>query len=372
MYEHRLIPTLTYLILFIFPSFLQADNSSCGEAMLVATGTYEVEAFSGNGAVFEGATAAVWYRFEPTERGVFTVSSCDGGGNTRLVVMLLDDCTATSNIQIINSVEDNCADGKGGMTASTLDVVAVPGFSFVIYWDNGQSEDGFTWNLTFEPEVTTPPGAACETAEMITDGDHQIDTLVGTGAAFLDAVSAKWYSYTPEFDGVLWINSCSSNIDTRLFIWGGVCGALQIYSQDDNGCTGSNAASLDGQLTIVEGGKTYYIYWDDHGSNKGFEFNVFLGPLPTSVKEPNWAKDLTLYPNPVDNQLFIDYDFEATTDLQVTILNNLGQQLWLENWQSFQKGRLELPTDNLAEGLYFLNLKTAKAQVTKTFIVNRF
>jgi len=372
MYEHQLTKTLAYLILFIFPSFLHADNISCSEAMLVEVGTYEVTAFTGNGAVFEGATAAVWYRFEPTERGVFTVSSCGGGGDTRLVVMLLDDCSNTSNLQIINSVEDNCADGNGGMTASTVDVVAVPGFSFVIYWDNGQSEDGFTWNLTFEAEGITPAGAACETAEMITDGDYQIDTLIGTGAAFLDAVSAQWYSYTAAFDGILSINACSSNVDTRLFVWEGVCGELQIHSQDDNGCNGSNSSTLDSTFPVVEAGKTYLIYWDDHGSNEGFTFNVFLSPLPVSTQEPDWAKDMKLYPNPVDNQLVIDYEFGESTDLQVTVLNNLGQQLLIENWQSFQKGRFDLPTDNLSEGIYFLNLKTGRAQVTRTFVVNRF
>lgn len=371
MYKHLLNSIFACLFIIAFPIFSNADNTSCAEAILIEEGTYEVTAFTGDGAVFDGATAAVWYRYEPTERGVFTVSSCDGGGNTRLVVMLLDDCSAITNLQIINSVEDNCADGNGGMTASTLDVVAVPGFSFVIYWDNGQSEDGFTWNLTFEPETITPPGAACETAEMITDGDHEIDTLIGTGAAFLDAVSAKWYSYTPEFDGILWINSCSSNVDTRLFIWEGICGELQIFSQDDNSCNGSNGSSLDFSFPIVEGGKTYLIYWDDHGSNEGFTFNLFLGPLPLATREPDWAKDLNLYPNPVDNQLFINYEFDEATDLQLTIFNNLGQQLLIENWQSFQKGRLDLPTDHLSEGLYIMNLKTANAQVSRTFVVNR-
>lgn len=370
MSKHLLNSFLACLITIIFPSYTIANNA-CADATIVTPGTYEVEAFTGDGAVFQGASAAVWYRFEPTERGVFTVSSCEGGGDTRLVVMLLDDCSATSTLQLINSAEDNCADGKGGMTASTLDVVAVPGFSFVIYWDNGQSEDGFSWSLAFEAEGDTPAGAACETAEMIIDGDHQIDTLIGTGAAFTDAVSARWYAYTPEFDGVLWINSCSSAVDTRLFIWEGVCGELQVLSQDDNGCNGSNGASLGNPLSIVEGGKTYLIYWDDHGSNKGFTFSVFLGPLPLLTQEPEWAEKLKLYPNPIDNQLFVGYEFEKSTDLQITILNNLGQQLHVENWQSFHKGQIDLPAQNLPEGFYYLNIKTAKAQVTRTFVVNR-
>ncbi len=369
MYKHPLSHLLACLFIFFIPNFSSANNT-CADAILVEPDTYEVEAFTGDGAVFQGATAAVWYRYEPTERGVFTVSSCGGGGDTRLVIMLLDDCSAAAGLQIINSAEDNCEDGNGGMTASTADVVAVPGFSFVIYWDNGQSEDGFTWTLTFEAEGTTPAGAACETAEFITDGDHQVDTLTGTGAAFLDAVSAQWYAYTPAFDGTLFVNSCASGVDTRLFIWEGICGALQILAQDDNGCDNSNASSLEAQSTIVAAGETYLIYWDDHGSNEGFSFTVFLDPLRTSTQEPKWANSLKLYPNPVDKQLFVDYEFGLPTDLQLTIFNQLGQQLLTENWRQFQKGSIDVPTDNLPNGLYFLNLTTNKEQVTRTFYVN--
>ena len=58
------------------------------------------------------------------------------------------------------------------------------------------------------------------------------------------------------------------------------------------------------------------------------------------------------------------------TDLQLTIFNQIGQQLLTENWRQFQKGSIDVPTDNLPDGMYFLNLSTNKEQVTRTFFVS--
>ena len=360
----------TFLFLTFIPQKGRTQNSTCVDAIVVPVGTYEVTDFSGNGAVFQGATAAAWYRFEPTTAGVFTVSSCDGGGDTRLVIMLLDDCANSDNLQIINSAEDNCADGKGGNTASTISVVATAGFSYVIYWDNGQSEDGFTWSLSFESEESSIEGSTCETAIPITIGTHQVDSLAGIGAAFSDAVSAKWYQYTPEKTSVLAINSCESNINTRLFIFAGGCEPSQIIGQDDDGC-GTSGASMLSDNTIVDSGKVYYVYWDDHWSKEGFSFQLDLVELPSAISEPVWAKDIQLYPNPATHHLLVHYTFQEYKDLTMTIFNSLGQAFLLEHWRAFNVGQIEIPLTDFSEGIYFLRLNSAEGQVTRQFVISR-
>ena len=362
---------LLAVLLLLFTAFIgNSQNSICDSALVIPIGTYEVTNFTGNGAVFAGATSAVWYRFEPTVDGVFTVSSCDGGGDTRLVLMLLDDCANISTLQIINSAEDNCADGKGGNTASSIEAVAISGVSYVIYWDNGQSNDGFTWQLTFESEENAVEGATCETAIPITAGAHQVDSLIGIGATFLDAVSAKWYQYIPETSHLLKINSCESEVNTRLFVFENGCGTSQIIAQNDDGCGVNGASRLEEEI-IVDSGQIYYIYWDDHWSKKGFNFQLIIEDIPVAVDDPVWAKEFIIYPNPVSNVLSAKYDLIKETDVKMTIYNSIGQAVLQKNWQSFNHGIVSIPINELPEGVYFLNLLANEGQLTRSFLIDR-
>jgi len=370
MYKYLLTSLLAVLLIFFIPATGNSQNATCEDAITISVGTYEVTGFTGDGAVFQGATAAVWYRFEPTTDGVFTVSSCGGGGDTRLVIMTLADCGNTGSLQIINSAEDNCPDGKGGNTASTIDVVATAGFSYVIYWDNGQSNDGFTWQLTFETEERSVEGATCETAIPITDGTYRVDSLIGIGAAFTDAVSAKWYQYVPATNHILDINACESGVNTRLFIFENGCAPNQIFAQNDDGC-GVSGASLLAEEVIVDSGQVYYIYWDDHWSKEGFNFQLNIEDIPVAINDPIWSKALLIYPNPASNLLSIEYDFNKNTDLKMSIYNHIGQTVLTENWRSFDNGKITIAVDELSEGVYFLNLLADGSQLTRSFVINK-
>ncbi|MEM1122488.1 MAG: T9SS type A sorting domain-containing protein [Bacteroidota bacterium] len=361
-----IISSLAFYML-LFPCFLYSQNSTCTAAILVEPGSFVVDSLVGEGAIFQGATAAAWYRFEPTQSGIFTISSCSGGGDTRLVLMLLDDC-ATNDFQIINSAEDNCDDGKGGTTASVIESVATVGFSYVIYWDNGQSNDGFTWQLSFEATGATPAGGDCATAPSIAIGTHTVEELSGVGAAFTDAVSAQWYTFTASMDGLLSISACESAVNTRLFVFEGGCDNRQILAQNDDGCGDSGASVLQDTNFVVKD-QIYLVYWDDHWSKAGFTFELNVADIPSNITEPEWAKSIHLYPNPADNQLFVDYNFVGNVDLEMVIFNQLGQVQLVENWRAFQKGTVNLDVSNFTDGNYFLQLISNKEVITRPFIV---
>lgn len=351
------------------PTFIFSQNTTCATALTITAGAYTIDTLKGEGAIFQGATAAAWYRYEPTVDGLFTVSSCNGGANTRLVIFLMDDCENPSDILIINSAEDNCTDGLGSSTASTIEVVGNAGFSYVIYWDNGQSTNGFMWTLETETVVNAQIGETCQTAEIIEDGTHQVSSLSGIGTAFSDAVSAKWYTYTPERDGALFITSCESEKNTRLFVWENGCETKNILAQDDNGCGESGASDL--KNIIVEAGKEYMIYWDDHYTKEGFSFDINVMDETTSNQEPVWAKDLQVYPNPVQNQLFVEYTFPIATNLALSIHNSIGQRITKTDWNNFTEGTIAIDVNELPRGVYFLNFQTGAEHWTKKVVVNR-
>jgi hypothetical protein len=348
-----------------------AQNSTCSNALTIQPGTFTIDTLQGTGAIFQGATAAAWYHYTPTEEGKFSISSCNGKADTRLVVLLLEDCVGQTDLQIINSVEDNCEDGLGTNKASFAEVTAIPGITYVIYWDNGQSSKGFSWNLVFSASQNDKKGTLCVNADTIGVGTHQIDSLSGTGSAFLDAVSARWYAFKPEKDGDLAINSCQSGINTRLFVWKGNCPTLQKIAQDDNSCPESDAALLE--KVAIQKDSLYYIYWDDHHSNEGFEFNLSVeNPSIVSVEEPLWAKEIGIFPNPANHTLSIAYHFPKKMDLHFSILNQLGQELVHQNWTSFQNGRVNIATQSLANGFYFVKIGTPKAYIIRKIRVQHY
>ncbi|MEM6321142.1 MAG: T9SS type A sorting domain-containing protein [Bacteroidota bacterium] len=362
----------TFFLFLIFSiaitqvTFAQGDN--CADAQLVESGIYEVDSLVGEGAIFQGATAAAWYRYEPTEKGVFTVSSCGGGADTRLVLFFLDNCAESAKVQLINSVEDNCNDGMGGQTASTAEVVAIPGFSYVIYWDDGQSAKGFTWELTFAPEGINPKGATCATADTIGTGSFRVDSMSGTGAVFLDAVSAKWYAFIPERDGILEVSACASGVNTRLFIWEDGCENGRILSQDDDGCNGNNASQTEENL-VVEKDRLYHIYWDDHWTKSGFEFTVTLADIPSNTEEPNWANQVQIFPNPASDFLRLAYDFPTSKTVNLSIYNSLGQLLHIEHDFLSTKGQITFNVSDWQAGYYILRMNSDGSQVTRSFLV---
>ena len=347
---------------------LSAENTSCATAQVIQPGIFEVDSFAGNGAIFQGATAAAWFVYEPTENGIFKVSSCQGGADTRLVIFLLNNCEQPNQVQIINSAEDNCEDGNGGSTASILEVVAVPGIPYYIYWDNAQSEDGFSWELSFLEDTPNVQGDNCSTAIPINEGTHTVDTLTGSGTAFTDAVSAKWYEFIPDRSGSLSINACESAVNTRLFVWENSCGLQQIVAQDDDSCGESGASSLSNVQVIAA--ETYYIYWDDHYTKSGFTFELSLADsIISSTQEPIWAASLNVFPNPAKTQLFVAYQFDEPKDIQVKVMSYLGQNVYTTQWRNFFAGEIGIDLNGLPVGLYFLQLGSENELVVRPFSI---
>ena len=80
----------------------------------------------------------------------------------------------------------------------------------------------------------------------------------------------------------------------------------------------------------------------------------------------------SLYPNPVDNKLFVEYGQPTDEDITFLISNTLGQQIAVIETPDFHYGKLELEIDvsNLRPGLYFISLLRGHAS-THAFVVER-
>ncbi|MBK9250170.1 MAG: T9SS type A sorting domain-containing protein [Ignavibacteria bacterium] len=92
----------------------------------------------------------------------------------------------------------------------------------------------------------------------------------------------------------------------------------------------------------------------------------FLAP-PTSVEEQSEATDgIALYPNPTNTSFTIRGADNITS---VKIMNSLGVEVSRKSL--VVSGKVEVDVDDLASGIYFVQMRTPTGMITKSIVVSR-
>ena len=74
---------------------------------------------------------------------------------------------------------------------------------------------------------------------------------------------------------------------------------------------------------------------------------------PTNIK---------LYPNPVNNQLTIDFDLDNPTEISINVYDLLGRKMIQQPKNNYSKERLQLDMSRLDVGLYFVTFEGRNVQ----------
>ena len=163
----------------------------------------------------------------------------------------------------------------------------------------------------------------CENATPITAGTYYIDGIDGQSVPLQcqDIITSdspngnmEWYSYTPDQDYLVAVESYDSQVDdTRFHVYGGSCDNLYcVGGDDDSGVSNYSYDTFD-----VEAGNTYYIAWDDGQiSWEDFQFSLTEFPLPENC---TWT--LNMYDSFGDG--WTD-DFGFSLIIKIRITDTLG------------------------------------------------
>lgn len=120
------------------------------------------------------------------------------------------------------------------------------------------------------------------------------------------------------------------------------------------------------------------LYTLGGGSFEGFSgnFGSYVGKAfaqsTSGVNTINPVNDLSIYPNPVAESLTINYDLGVSSEVNIRVVNALGQTVLTRDGQFVNAGtqQTQVPVAALTNGMYFLQIQaTGGSVVAKPFVV---
>jgi len=84
---------------------------------------------------------------------------------------------------------------------------------------------------------------------------------------------------------------------------------------------------------------------------------------------PAVFSSLKVYPNPARQQVVIDLSLATRSNVQLRLLNSLGQQVEWRQLSNFTAGRQQLNVAGLPRGVYLLMVQTQKGEGTSRRLV---
>ncbi len=237
--------------------------------------------------------ATYWFKYTPTQDGVISISSCNGGADSRGWIFK-GDC---HGLEILGVNDDMCELAPGGDAyASYREAIVEAGETYYIMWDDAWENTGFDFELSFSTDAPAE-GDFCQTAIAVDPGEHSIEEFTGDAAVAGPTIGtstlsetpyaqSEWFSFTPTTDGTMTITSCDGAAsDTRLWVYTGDCSSLNsltVVAESDDGCTGGAGPSQVTDVPVTAG-TTYLIEWNDRFSEDAFLWELIFNPLSVDV-----------------------------------------------------------------------------------------
>jgi hypothetical protein len=361
------IVLLSIIFFQIHLSFAQTGNG-CSNATTITVGAFKVDTFFKGVNTFSDATGSRWYKYTPSQDGLMTISSCGGGSDSRLFVYN----GVCSSLTLFAYNDDFCPlDASGDELAANVAKFVKSGQTYFIEWDDKWDAVRFDFTLSLTTNYVARDIQTCATAKAIAPGTIKVDSLFGF-ATRGDASRANWYKYTPTKNGKISIGACGQNVDTRLWVYKGLCGGLVKVDESDDDCISMGVdtfAAAINDLSVLSG-TTYYIEWDDVAENVPFTFDFYFDAA-TGVDDKVLSNQIQIAPNPASDFINLNFNLTESKDLTVQILNTVGQSVFAQKYAQILRGSENINITHLQSGLYIVQISDGIKQTYKKIVVSR-
>ena len=100
---------------------------------------------------------------------------------------------------------------------------------------------------------------------------------------------------------------------------------------------------------------------------KGFEIEYDASPL--TITEWGDINSFAIYPNPVKDRLFVNFNTDVTDDYNITIYNVTGQAIYTEKLNNFVGDYSNtINFSEFAQGVYLMQIKSSKGMITRKIV----
>ncbi|MEZ4917059.1 MAG: PKD domain-containing protein, partial [Chitinophagales bacterium] len=256
------------------------------------------------------------------DAGSYVFSLTDGNG-----------CTYNSTYTVVNqpapqvSVNSFQNVGCGGSNSGSIDIDVVGGSGNLTYnWGVATTEDLNNIPAGNYTVIVTDAYGCSDTLEqeiITVQNTLSVDLIVNN-----NNVNTNVFGGTPPYT-FSWSNGATTqnlnNLSTGVYI---------LTTTDANGCQDIDTATVG---------------------------NV-------AIEQVNWISYISLYPNPTNSSITLDYVFTENQDLNIEIYNTIGQLIIAQKELNTQKGNITFDMNQKASGVYFVKLSNNKSSKLFRFV----
>ena len=207
--------------------------------------------------------------------------------------------------------------------------------------------------------------------------DYATMTIVVTGVINPVSCQAGFVMFLDSAtNGVIVVNSSTGNNLSYLWDFGdGNTSTLPYpsYTYNSNG-------PFNLCLTVDDGNNCVSTYCDSIGSNgivlkgaSGFSFNTTNPEGTVGVAEMDNVANLEVYPNPVSNNVNIEFNLTEQTNVTVSITDLLGKTIASVVSEEMNAGnnQINYATSAIPNGVYLLKINTENTLQVRKMVVNK-
>ena len=206
--------------------------------------------------------------------------------------------------------------------------------------------------------------------------DYHVVTTQVTGTINSTQCNAAFIMFPDSFTNIFVLNTSTGNNLSYFWNFGDGNTSTQAYPSYTYSTPGPFYLCLTVSDTVNSCTSTYC---DSIGSNgvvlrqTGFTINVQPPNVVGIEEHKDEVSELTIYPNPFKEILFIDININDETNVEVFVTDLVGNTVGIISNKFMNAGshKLQWNVENLSNGIYLLNVKTNNALNVKKLVLNK-
>jgi type IX secretion system substrate protein len=287
---------------------------------------------------------SAWYSFTPSDDAIVDITACDGTTTDTRLWVYTGDCDAFETLTLVASDDDGC-----GSASIVSELAVTGGTTYFIEWDDEFSNAPIIWRINYSNAVN-----------YTFNVDMSLQT-VDAGGVFVAGSFSGWENVAMD----------DSDGDEVWSVTTQVPPSADIAYKFKNGPDGWETLDTSVGDDCTAGG------FGDRALTTGMAdanlpevcFNYCVSCDLVDIDELALGKGVSVFPNPATDQVFLQFSLEESIDLEIRVINTLGQVVSNRVIKGIQQETIGLGVAHLPPGTYFIQMTNDDISISKKVII---